>query len=231
MPANLCRLAGVILTLLVGTALVGCGTQASGDNGSGPTTIEVPDVTGEKADDAQSEIEDAGLTASFDPEPDDPSLCDVTDQDETGEVEEGTEVVLTLDCKVDVPDTTGETADEAETDIQDAGPDLTVTFDPEPDDPSACTVSDQDLIGEAEPDDEVTLSVDCESSGGGGGGGGRDCEPSYPDDCLDPDAEDYDCEGGEGDGPEYVTGPITVDHSAGSDPFGLDRDGDGVACE
>jgi hypothetical protein len=45
--------------------------------------------------------------------------------------------------------------------------------------------------------------------------------------CLDPAASDYDCSGGSGDGPKY-TGRVKV---VGSDPFGLDADGDGVGCE
>ena len=53
-------------------------------------------------------------------------------------------------------------------------------------------------------------------------------DPSYPDVCLDPNVEDYDCAGGSGNGPYYVQGPITV---VGDDHYGLDRDGDGVACE
>ena len=44
--------------------------------------------------------------------------------------------------------------------------------------------------------------------------------------CLAP-APDYDCAGGSGDGPRY-TGLVYV---TGSDPYGLDADGDGVACE
>jgi hypothetical protein len=56
---------------------------------------------------------------------------------------------------------------------------------------------------------------------------GGNCHPSYARTCLDPDATDYDCEGGTGDGPEY-TGPVRV---VGPDDFGLDRDGDGRACE
>jgi hypothetical protein len=51
--------------------------------------------------------------------------------------------------------------------------------------------------------------------------------PSYQGACLDPNASDYDCEGGSGDGPEY-TGPVQV---VGPDDYDLDRDGDGVACE
>jgi PASTA domain len=56
----------------------------------------------------------------------------------------------------------------------------------------------------------------------------RDCDPSYPGVCLDPDAEDYDCAGGSGNGPKYVEGPIRV---RPPDPFGLDADGDGWGCE
>jgi hypothetical protein len=52
------------------------------------------------------------------------------------------------------------------------------------------------------------------------------CDPNYDGACLDPAAYDYDCEGGTGDGPEYV-GAVRV---VGDDPYGLDRDGDGFAC-
>jgi beta-lactam-binding protein with PASTA domain len=54
------------------------------------------------------------------------------------------------------------------------------------------------------------------------------CDPSYPDVCLDPAVEDYDCAGGSGNGPEYVEGPIRV---LPPDPFDLDREGDGWGCE
>lgn len=51
------------------------------------------------------------------------------------------------------------------------------------------------------------------------------CTPGYSP-CLPP-ASDYDCLGGTGDGPEY-TGFVRV---TGSDPYGLDADGDGTGCE
>jgi len=38
---------------------------------------------------------------------------------------------------------------------------------------------------------------------------------------------DVDCAGGSGDGPRYV-GAVKV---TGPDPYGLDRDGDGIGCE
>jgi hypothetical protein len=52
------------------------------------------------------------------------------------------------------------------------------------------------------------------------------CHPSYTP-CLDPNAYDYDCAGGSGDGPEY-TGTVEVH---GYDEYGLDDDGDGIGCE
>lgn len=52
------------------------------------------------------------------------------------------------------------------------------------------------------------------------------CHPSYSG-CLKMNAGDYDCSGGSGNGPNY-TSRVQV---YGSDPFDLDRDGDGVGCE
>jgi len=53
------------------------------------------------------------------------------------------------------------------------------------------------------------------------------CDPNYSGACV-PIASDVDCAGGSGNGPAYVSGPVYV---VGSDIYGLDRDGDGVACE
>lgn len=56
--------------------------------------------------------------------------------------------------------------------------------------------------------------------------GKRHCTPGYRP-CLHP-ASDYDCAGGSGDGPRYVSGTVRV---TGSDPYGLDADNDGYGCE
>ncbi|MGK5682668.1 G5 domain-containing protein [Actinoplanes sp. URMC 104] len=53
-----------------------------------------------------------------------------------------------------------------------------------------------------------------------------ECDPNYSG-CV-PIASDVDCAGGDGNGPEYVSGPIRV---IGDDPYDLDRDGDGIACD
>ncbi len=54
------------------------------------------------------------------------------------------------------------------------------------------------------------------------------CHPSYANVCLKIGAGDYDCAGGSGNGPNYVSGPVRV---VGYDEFGLDRDKDGWGCE
>lgn len=51
-----------------------------------------------------------------------------------------------------------------------------------------------------------------------------DCQGYDP--CITP-GPDVDCAGGAGNGPRY-TGPVRV---TGSDPYGLDSDGDGYGCE
>jgi hypothetical protein len=55
----------------------------------------------------------------------------------------------------------------------------------------------------------------------------RKCHPSYKLKCLDPNAYDYDCIGGSGNGPKY-TGLVKV---VGPDVFRLDADHDGWGCE
>jgi hypothetical protein len=55
-----------------------------------------------------------------------------------------------------------------------------------------------------------------------------DCHPNYAGACV-PIASDVDCEGGSGDGPAYVRGPVRV---VGKDVYRLDSGGEpGVGCE
>ena len=52
------------------------------------------------------------------------------------------------------------------------------------------------------------------------------CNANYSP-CV-PNDSDVDCQGGSGNGPSYVRGPVQV---VGSDVYGLDSDDDGVGCE
>jgi hypothetical protein len=53
------------------------------------------------------------------------------------------------------------------------------------------------------------------------------CNANYTP-CVPEDPTDVDCEGGSGNGPSYVTGPVTV---VGDDVYGLDADHDDLGCE
>jgi hypothetical protein len=53
------------------------------------------------------------------------------------------------------------------------------------------------------------------------------CDSNYSGPCV-PVASDVDCESGSGNGPAYVSGPVTV---VGNDIYGLDKDGNGTGCE
>ena len=56
---------------------------------------------------------------------------------------------------------------------------------------------------------------------------GAECDSNYAGACV-PIASDVDCAGGSGNGPAYVSGPVTV---VGDDIYDLDRDGNGTGCE
>jgi hypothetical protein len=64
--------------------------------------------------------------------------------------------------------------------------------------------------------------IGCENGSGGGGGNGRDCDPSYPEDCIPLFPPDLNC------GDSGV--PINV-KVVPPDPHRLDSDKDGVGCE
>jgi hypothetical protein len=53
------------------------------------------------------------------------------------------------------------------------------------------------------------------------------CDSNYSGPCVPVDS-DVDCAGGSGNGPSYVSGPVTV---VGTDIYDLDRDGNGTGCE
>jgi hypothetical protein len=66
--------------------------------------ITVPDVTDQDGDDAGTQLTDAGLNVTYDPDRDDATGCEVTDQDPAAGAEldpqtDATNVTLTLDCR------------------------------------------------------------------------------------------------------------------------------------
>jgi hypothetical protein len=55
-----------------------------------------------------------------------------------------------------------------------------------------------------------------------------ECDSNYSGACVPAGVSDVDCASGDGNGPEYVDGPVYVD---GDDIYSLDSNGDGVGCE
>jgi hypothetical protein len=99
-------------------------------------------------------------------------------------------------------------------------------------DGKACETHVFDTVASNDRDNGGDLYLGDDGDGGIELGGDDRCHPSYPGECLDPGASDYDCASGDGNGPEYVAGPVEVDWSVDDpDPFDLDSDGDGWACE
>jgi hypothetical protein len=139
----------------------GCADDDPPDQPPAPPEVPIPNVVGDKADDAAMRVERAGFGSTFEPEPaGDAELCKVASQFPTGTAEKGSDVTLSLECVVEVPDVTGDPADEAKRRIEAQG-NLTASFDFEPEDPSACTVARQDERGTVEPDTEVVLTLTC----------------------------------------------------------------------
>lgn len=165
-----------VLTTLIVLLIAGCGSEAGGPDdpggggGGGPgpeeaALIEVPDVIGSDAETAAGTIEGEGLVPDYDDgEPDDPALCEVTDQTPVSgdEVEDDEIVTMTVDCQVEVPELIGQPAADAVTDLEDLG--LEGVYATDPADESSCEVSEQDFeAGEAVAEGEtITLTVECQ---------------------------------------------------------------------
>jgi hypothetical protein len=114
----LVRSLAVLLVLVLGVAAMGCGDSADDRASRGSVSdeadvpaddeIEVPDVSGQDGSAAQSDVEAAGLSATFADANDEPGFdttrdgsgCEVTDQSPVaGEmVADGDEVEVTIDC-------------------------------------------------------------------------------------------------------------------------------------
>ena len=165
-----------------------------------PTTIPSPDPT--------------------DPRPDDPGEgSDAPGQDPQPEPEPET---------VEVPELSGITRAEAEQILTDHDLKATTRYRSTDRVPVDTVISQSPRAG-ALPGTTVTLVVaKAEPAPPPQTTSAPNCDPSYPDVCLDPAVEDYDCAGGPGNGPEYVEGPIRV---RPPDQFDLDREGNGWGCE
>jgi beta-lactam-binding protein with PASTA domain len=185
----------------------------------------VPDVDGNSVDDATAELEAAGLDVSV--------QTRMTNQHRKGTVvstapfpgstvEVGDTVTLTVaEPLPKIPNVVGKTIANAKRALKNAGFEVGKVTQRTSSKKKGTVISQSPHAGtSAHPGRTVSLVTAKpapESS--------NNCTPGYLP-CLPP-ASDYDCLGGTGDGPAY-TGFVRV---TGSDPYGLDSDGDGFGCE
>jgi hypothetical protein len=193
-----------------------------------PSPVEtalVPDVDGKSVDDATAELQTAGLEVSV--------QTKLTNQARKGtvvftaplpgsSVEVGDTVTLTVAKPLPkVPKVVGKTIANAKQALRNAGFEVGKVTQQTSSKKKGTVISQSPDAGiSARPGRAVSLVTAKPAPQPS-----NNCTPGYSP-CLPP-ASDYDCAGGSGDGPAY-TGFVRV---TGSDPYGLDADGDGVGCE
>jgi hypothetical protein len=193
-----------------------------------PTT-KVPDVTGQSATSAERDLKRASLLVTTDTKYSHAPAGTVIRQSIAGgeRTNEGHVITLVVArAYPTVPSVLGDHVPAARNLLQDRGYDVRVSKQISSQPAGTIIGTNPDPGTEVLPGRTITLIVAKPAPSTGTGGGGS-CHPSYTGACLDPNASDYDCAGGSGDGPKY-TGLV---HVVGPDVFGLDADGDGVGCE
>jgi hypothetical protein len=229
----------VVLILIAAGAGIAETTQTEAEAGSPspvtsatqspvPSPVEtalVPDVDGKSVDDATAELQAAGLDVSV--------QTKLTTQARKGTVvftapfpgstvEVGDTVTLTVAKPLPkVPKVVGKTLANAKRALKNAGFEVGKVTQQTSSKRMGTVISQSPDAGtSARPGRTVSLVTAKPAPQPS-----NNCTPGYSP-CLPP-ASDYDCAGGSGDGPEY-TGFVRV---TGSDPYGLDADGDGFGCE
>lgn len=192
-----------------------------------PPRSTVPRLTGMSQAKAEARLSDAGLTVSevrevYSPKPQGTVLGQ--SRKVGASVLVGTTVVLTVaKTYPKVPGVVGRLKAAAIDRLKDAGFKVTVTTESRTSGKDGVVLRQSPSgSSRAKPGSSITIVV---SSVIRTVAPPTNCTPGY-DPCLTP-APDYDCAGGSGDGPKY-TGLVYV---TGYDPYDLDADGDGVACE
>lgn len=183
----------------------------------------VSDVVGADVDTASSELEAQGFDVRVKTKVTDDAAEDtVLSQSPAAgsSVESGHTIVLVVAESLPlVPNVVGDKVAKARSELKDAGFGVDVKQQ-ESSKPKGTVIAQSPKGGtSAKPHRSVTLVVAKAPAR-------PSCDPNYSG-CLNPNAADYDCAGGSGDGPLY-TGRVDV---LGVDHYGLDSDGDGVGCE
>jgi hypothetical protein len=186
----------------------------------------VPNVTGKSVDAAMSKMQAAGFTVTAETKLTNaaPAGRVLAQSPRAGSrIEVGDTITLTVAKALPrIPNVVGRTLRKAKRALQRAGFDVGKMTQETSSQPKGMVVSQSPNAGTlARPGRAVSLVIAKPATQPS-----NNCTPGYSP-CLAP-ASDYDCAGGSGDGPKYVYGTVRV---TGSDPYGLDADGDGYGCE
>jgi hypothetical protein len=193
-----------------------------------PEVAKVPSVKGLSAQQARSSLEDAGFTVTIVKNYSGraPGTLLTVSADAGTKMEVGSSVSLTVAKPYPtVPYVLGLTQAKATSKLKGAGYDVVVSKQESSQTPGTVITTDPEAGTDRLPGKTVTIVV-AKAPPAPPPPPPSNCTPGYSP-CLPP-ASDYDCAGGSGNGPEYVYGTVRV---TGSDPYGLDSDGDGIGCE
>ena len=193
------------------------------------TLARVPAVEGLGLVKAKRELRAAGLeVGDIDRRPSSKKKDTVLSQgvDKGTEVKPGSRVALVVAAPLpQVPSVVGKSEASAIRSLKDAGFTVKKTTETRSSGRDGVVLSQSPTGGTRAKANSVVRIVISNVQRSPDAGATSDCTDGYSP-CLPP-ASDYDCAGGSGDGPKY-TGPVRVN---GSDPYDLDRDGDGKACD
>jgi resuscitation-promoting factor RpfB len=216
----------IVLVLLLGCSdgspTAGPSTPTGGQPPTSPGEVDVPNVEGRKIRAAERILTEAGLesdsTRAFSKRPQGTVLRQTPESGVQAAVGSLVELVVAKTLPK-VPELIGLNQNQASRAVRSRGFQVNVERETSSE-PAGTVIAQTPTAGTKARLGRTITIVIAEPD--------EDCHPSYNGTvCLDPNATDYDCAGGTGDGPKY-TGTVEV---IGPDDFELDADGDGIGCE
>ena len=236
----------IVLLLLIGSAFGNTSEGTSNANSTSPATtavsppssstpavelVKLPRVGGRSVNDAKTALKDAGFTVTvvqkYSNAPSGTVLK--VSEDEGSQVEAGTAISITVAKRFPtVPGVLGLSEQNAVSKLKDAGYRVAVVKQESTSSPGT-VISMSPAAGSEQMPGKTVKIVVAKKPPAPPPPPPSNCTPGYSP-CLPEGPSDYDCAGGSGNGPAYTKPGVTY-RVTGSDPYGLDADGDGYGCE
>jgi hypothetical protein len=208
-------------------------TTAPGTSASTPPVelVKVPRVRDRDIKEAKAALKDAGfqVTVVQKYSHEAPGTVLNVSEDEGSQVEAGTPISITVARRYPtVPNVVGLVQQSAMSQLRDAGYKVVVVKQESSRSPGTVISITPSAGSEQLPGKTVKIVV-AKKPAAPPPPPPSNCTPGYSP-CLPEGPSDYDCAGGSGNGPAYTKPGVTY-RVTGSDPYGLDSDGDGYGCE